>query len=179
MTAVETLENDDAAVSVKSVREVIGSGSYTTISKHLQEIEEERSRPLTAPDPIRALLTETADHLWTEAVKTASQQFDAERSKLQAAVETAEKDSADAKSEIERLESVEAEAKKTIEARDARITAFQTELENASAETAEARRQAAASDARAQTLEKIVEKFSARPNDAREPAKGNLPANTA
>ncbi len=75
--AVAELEADGINVSTKSVRNHLGSGSFTTIQTFLAELDEERHALIPAPENVRSALLDTADLVWTRAVEQASRAHDA------------------------------------------------------------------------------------------------------
>lgn len=72
--AIDTLLQRQESPSVQKVREVLGTGSFTTISAHLREWrarrEERKDVPpaRSMPEPLRQL----AEHLWEQAQETAN-----------------------------------------------------------------------------------------------------------
>ncbi len=62
--AVEELERQGKAVSVKKIREYLGSGSLTTISKYYKEYQSERDSFIQSDIDMTSLLSEIdAEHL--------------------------------------------------------------------------------------------------------------------
>ena len=69
--AARDLEDTGRKVTVSNVREIVGSGSYSTISTFLQEYQEAKStndRPAPEmPDSVRV----ATERLWTEVYQVA------------------------------------------------------------------------------------------------------------
>lgn len=73
--AVDTLLKQQEAPSVQKIREVLGTGSFTTISEHLREWRSRREERRDVPPPqgMPAELVSLAEELWTKAQEAAAE----------------------------------------------------------------------------------------------------------
>lgn len=103
--AAEQLARDGQAVTVSAVREVIGSGSFSTINGYLGKWKEsgDRSKPGDAPD-MPETVGRAMRQLWAAAWKEAQDGIKAERDALEAARRDMERERRDMAHEITRLE---------------------------------------------------------------------------
>ena len=78
VVAVGQLRNEQRPITSGAVREVLGTGSYTTIQKYLSEVlDQEHSRQESAPT-IPSGLSDQGSHLVRKIWETASQMAQAE-----------------------------------------------------------------------------------------------------
>lgn len=89
--AIDALLAKGEAPSVHKVREVLGTGSFTTISEHLREwrTRREESRDLPPPHGMPEALQELAESLWEKAQASASEALAHYREEAEGRVETA------------------------------------------------------------------------------------------
>ncbi|MGR8932476.1 MAG: DNA-binding protein [Gammaproteobacteria bacterium] len=103
--AAEALLQEGRGVTVSSLRERLGSGSYTTISTHLSKWREvnDNRRPADIPE-IPSSVDNALRHVWALAWKEAQDRIKAEREGLDAARREMEREKKDLEGEIVRLE---------------------------------------------------------------------------
>ena len=102
---IRELESEGKTVSVTSIRERLGSGSYSTIGVVLAEWRKEQAKAvLPAVPAIPEGVTHLARHLWAEAWKAADSVHEPEREKFQRERAEHERLRAEMGQEIARLE---------------------------------------------------------------------------
>jgi len=103
--AASELMDEGTAPTVQSVRERIGSGSYTTITPLLNQWREEhaKSTPANVPD-IPEAVQAAFGKVWRTASLSAQAELDTERKALEAMRREMEREQADMAAEIDRLE---------------------------------------------------------------------------
>lgn len=103
--AAEALLQEGQGVTVSSVRERLGSGSYTTINAHLGKWREanDNRRPADIPE-IPPSVDNALRHVWALAWKEAQERIKTEREGLDAARREMEREKKDLEGEIVRLE---------------------------------------------------------------------------
>lgn len=89
--AIDALLAKGEAPSVHKVREVLGTGSFTTISEHLREwrARREENRDLPPPRGMPEALQELAESLWEKAQASANESLAHYRQEAEGRVETA------------------------------------------------------------------------------------------
>lgn len=103
--AVETLMQTGDSVTVSSVREHLGSGSYSTISTHLAKWREANDNRKTPDYPDMPDNVDKAfRQVWAMSWKNAQETIQAEREALVAARKQMEQEQQDMATEIARLE---------------------------------------------------------------------------
>ena len=81
---ISKLDAEGKAISVTSIRERLGSGSYSTFSAVLAEWRKERAKAVLPTVPaIPEGVTHLVEHLWAEAWKAADGVHEPEREKFQ------------------------------------------------------------------------------------------------
>jgi len=118
------------------VRQALGGGSFTTIQPILREWKDKRSeKPASAqvsvPDDIRGMLDGLAAQIWAKASAKAGEDLKALKDGMQARLEEAEAERADAAAEVERLEAETKGQKEKIDAKDDDIKSLRTALQAA------------------------------------------------
>ncbi|QSA99327.1 DNA-binding protein [Methylococcus sp. EFPC2] len=113
--AAEQLLQSGQAVTVSAVREVIGSGSFSTINVMLGKWKEtnDHRRPTDAPDMPESV-ARAMRQLWGAAWKEAQDGIKAEREALEAARRDMERERRDMAAEISRLETENAAQAETM-----------------------------------------------------------------
>lgn len=104
-TAADELREEGIAPTVQSVRERIGSGSYTTINAHLSAWRKEHAGAAVAdipaiPDKVQAAFAQ----IWATAARGAQEGLEMQREALEAAQREMDRERASMAEEIERLE---------------------------------------------------------------------------
>ena len=99
------LSGEGISPTVQSVRERIGTGSYSTISGYLTAWRDEHAAQVPANIPDRPEKVEKAfEQIWATAALAAQEGVKIEREALEAARREMEQERAEMKAEIERLE---------------------------------------------------------------------------
>src|SRR5512135_3807210 len=81
---ISELEAEKKGLSVTSIRERLGSGSYSTLSAVLAEWRKERAKAVLPTVPaIPEGVTHLVEHLWAEAWKAADSVHEPERQAFQ------------------------------------------------------------------------------------------------
>ncbi|MGM0915292.1 MAG: DNA-binding protein [Pseudomonadota bacterium] len=101
--AIDELLTRGDAPSVQKIREVLGTGSYTTISEHLRAWRQQREENRDVPPPrgMPAALQELAEGLWRQAQESANQALTHYREEADRKVEQAHEAAADAHRQAE------------------------------------------------------------------------------
>lgn len=101
--AIDDLLARGEAPSVQKVREVLGTGSFTTISEHLREwrTRREENRDVPPPRGMPAALQELAEALWQKAEESANAALAHYREEADGRVEAAEARVAEARRQAE------------------------------------------------------------------------------
>jgi chromosome segregation ATPase len=103
--AATALREEGTAPTVQAVRNRIGSGSFSTINRHLSEWREENAGQAVADIPdIPDTVQEAFRRIWVRASQSAQEGFDAQREALEAMRQEMERERASMAEEIERLE---------------------------------------------------------------------------
>jgi DNA anti-recombination protein RmuC len=168
--AAEQLAQSGQAVTVAAVREVIGSGSFSTINAWLAKWKEsgDRGRPLDVPEmpePVGRAMRQ----LWAAAWKEAQSGIKAEREALESARRDMERERRDMTAEITRLETeIGTQAEELARLRDQleAETAARAKLEEAAnslrIENARLDERAKGADSRNEELRRELEQLHAR-----------------
>jgi hypothetical protein len=168
--AAEQLLQMGQAVTVSSVREVIGSGSFSTINAWLAKWKEtgDRSKPADVPE-MPETVARGVRHLWASAWNEAQGGIKAEREALEAARRDMEREQRAMAAEIARLESENAAqaedfdrvtaalAEKTLALAEADKAASALRIENARLDE-----RAKAAETRAEELRQELERLHTR-----------------
>lgn len=144
--AVDSLLQRQETPSVQKVREILGTGSYTTISDHLREwrARREERRDVPPPQGMPAELQQLAEELWRQAQQAASENLSHYREEADRQVEAAQERVAEALRRAEDAEQRES-------ALAAHLSSTEQRLQQCSAEGARM-------EAAAQNLEQQAEK---------------------
>ncbi len=121
--AASALQDEGIAPTVKAVRQRIGSGSFSTISSHLDDWKSEHvgQNPANIPEmPEKVMLA--FQQVWATAAKAAHENVDTQRQSLEAMRREMDQDKADMSAEIEQLE-------KALEETAAKVGELEKELE--------------------------------------------------
>ena len=104
--AIDTLLKRGEAPSVHKVREVLGTGSFTTISEHLREWRTQRDENRDQPPPgsMPEALQELAEALWEKAQASANESLAHYRAEAESRVESAQAEAAEARRQAEDAE---------------------------------------------------------------------------
>ncbi len=125
--------------TVMRVREVLGTGSTTTINQHLQQFHLERRRnPSELPPDVPVGLMKAVEHFWQTAVTLAQTRLQAEREQIaaQVAALTAERDAAHDQQrqtahELQREQALTAQFQLRLQERETLTADLQTRLQRA------------------------------------------------
>ena len=136
---ISELDAEGKAVSVTSIRERLGSGSYSTFSAVLAEWRKERAEAVLPTVPaIPEGVSHLVGHLWAEAWKAADSIFDPERQAFQRERAEHEQLRAEKDQEIARLEAELSRVEAERESARAALTKAGEELERERVERAKA-----------------------------------------
>ena len=96
--AIDTLLTRGDTPSVQRIREVLGTGSFTTISEHfrLWRTEREQNRDVPPPKGVPEVVVTVASELWREAQEVANQALVHYREDANRQVESAQQEAAEA-----------------------------------------------------------------------------------
>ncbi|MFZ0256523.1 MAG: DNA-binding protein [Gammaproteobacteria bacterium] len=135
--AADALVGEGIDPSIVNVKARIGAGSYTTVKKFLDRWKQEReaknaAAPPTPPE-LEATGQEFTRRLWIQASTAAGEVAAAARAAAAAEIAAIRQDLNDARSEIARLEALEAEQAERLRHSEARLR--KTELQLAEART--------------------------------------------
>jgi len=188
--AASALLEEGTAATVQAVRERIGSGSYTTVTRHLDEWRKEHAgqAPTHIPDMPEKVMG-AFHQVWATAAKAAQEDVDTQRQALEAMRREMEQDKADMAAEIARLEKALDEAggrgerqaeelAKEREARaekDERITALT--VENARLDERVKAAKGRGDELKGQ-LERLEDKLAAQTPKSRQPRRAAKPKTT-
>lgn len=134
--AIDTLLQRQEAPSVQKVREVLGTGSFTTISEHLREWRKRREQRKDLP-PSRGMpepLQRLAETLWEQAQDAANKGLAHYRQEADGQVTEAQEAVADAVRRAEDAEQRESAVSAHLARLDERLTEQTTELVRSQAE---------------------------------------------
>jgi hypothetical protein len=104
LSMIQTLQASGEDVTVHSVREALGSGSFSTISPIVKKWRSEKAGNLVAPQVIQSLMSDMADQIWTQAEAAAAKRFAGEKFELEQRIEELLADDVENNKEIQRLE---------------------------------------------------------------------------
>lgn len=134
--AIDTLLKRQEAPSVQKVREVLGTGSFTTISEHLREWRSRKEQRKDQP-PSRSMpppLQELAEKLWEQAQETANDGLAHYRQEADGQVGKAQEASAEAVRRAEDAEQRESALSGHLARLDERLAEHTSELARSKAE---------------------------------------------
>lgn len=97
--AIDTLLARGDTPSVQRIREVLGTGSFTTISEHFRSwrIEREQNRDVPPPKGVPEVIVNVVSELWREAQEVANQTLVHYREEANRQVESAQQEAAEAR----------------------------------------------------------------------------------
>src|SRR5512135_1396554 len=136
---IRELDAEGKSISVTSIRERLGSGSYSTLSAVLGEWRKERAKAVLPTVPaIPEGVTHLVEHLWAEAWKAADSVHEPERQAFQRERAEHEQLRAEKDQEIARLEAELSRVEAERESARAALTKAGEELERERVERAKA-----------------------------------------
>ncbi len=168
--AAEQLAQSGQAVTVSAVREVIGSGSFSTINGYLAKWKDstDKGKAADVPDMPEAV-GRAMRHLWGAAWNEAQSGIKAEREGLEAARREMERERRDMAQEIARLEAENAaqgdelaRLKEQLTAETAAKTKAEAELNTLRVENARLDERAKAAESRGDELRQELGQLNAR-----------------
>ncbi|MBC7532312.1 MAG: DNA-binding protein [Oligoflexus sp.] len=132
----DALNDKGQKPTLDRVRQMLGGGSFTTIQPILREWKDKRSEelvsgPAAVPDDIRGMLDGLATQIWAKASTKAGEDLKALREGMQARLDEAEQEKADAAAEVLRLETETVAQKEKIEASAEEMQSLRTALQAA------------------------------------------------
>jgi chromosome segregation ATPase len=146
--AAQELDDEGRPVTVTTVRDKLGKGSYTTIADALKEWHADQEKKQTADAPeIPEVLTRLMDRMWSEAWKIAHKVTESEREALVRARTQLDQERQEMSVEIGRLE-------KELSAAQKELASERTKREAASADLSQCQVGSARLEGRTQELEK-------------------------
>ena len=158
---ISELDAEGKAVSVTSIRERLGSGSYSTFSAVLAEWRRERAKAVLPTVPAMPEgVSHLVEHLWAEAWKAADSIYEPERQVFQRERAEHEQLRAEKDQEIARLEAELSRVEAERESARAALTKAGEELERERVERAKA--ESTARTLQAELTELRVESRQAR-----------------
>lgn len=168
--AAEQLAQSGQAVTVSAVREVIGSGSFSTINGYLAKWKDSTDKGKAADVPdIPDAVGRSMRHLWGAAWNEAQSGIKAEREGLEAARREMERERRDMAQEIARLEAENAaqgdelaKLKEQLATESAARSKAETELNAIKIENARLDERAKAAESRGDELRQELAQLNAR-----------------
>lgn len=159
--AIDDLLARGESPSVQKVREVLGTGSFTTISDHLREwrTRREENRDVPPPRGMPAALQELAEALWQKAQEGANQALAHYREEADGRVEAAEERVAEARRQAEDASQREAALAAHLTATEQRLEERSTALARCEAERDQHAAQAHRLETRHAELEGLLERI--------------------
>ena len=177
--AIEALREDNHPVTVSSVRDQLGSGSYSTISTHLAAWREANDKSKSSDHPdMPENVNKAFRQVWAMAWKEAQSTIQAEREALALARQQMEQDRKDMAGEISRLE-VENTAQgdkikkegELLSEKDKELSEAQNALNNLKIENARLDERAKSAESRAGELKEELDKLHDRLREVTEKQK--------
>ncbi|WP_040460768.1 DNA-binding protein, partial [Vreelandella stevensii] len=97
--AIDTLLSRGDTPSVQRIRDVLGTGSFTTISEHFRtwRAAREQNRDVPPPKGVPEVVVNVASELWREAQELANEALSHYREEANRQVESAKQDAAEAR----------------------------------------------------------------------------------
>lgn len=134
--AIDALLAKGEAPSVHKVREVLGTGSFTTISEHLREWRTQREENRDQPPPrgMPPALQELAEGLWEKAQAAANEALAHYRQEADGRVETAREEALEASRRAEDAEQRESALSAHLASTEQRLAEQSGELARREAE---------------------------------------------
>lgn len=159
--AIDDLLARGESPSVQKVREVLGTGSFTTISEHLREWRRRREENRDVPPPrgMPAALQELAEALWQKAQESANAALAHYREEADGRVEAAETRVAEARRQAEDASQREAALAAHLTATEQRLEERSAALAHCEAERDQLDSQARRLESRRAELEGLLERI--------------------
>lgn len=128
--AIDELLARGDAPSVQKIREILGTGSYTTISDHLRNWRQQREENRDVPPPrgMPAALQELAEGLWRQAQESANEALRHYREEADRKVDKADQAAADARRQAEDARQREAALASHLAGTEQRLAELSAEL---------------------------------------------------
>ena len=122
------LRDRGQTVTVQTVRQVLGAGSFTTVAQHLRawRAHTEAPPPLVLPPAIEAAATQALTAVWTAACTLARQEIETIRARAATEEQVAQAAIQEALQEVTRLEACVRETEATRQAQAAAIEEWRT-----------------------------------------------------
>ncbi|MGM0857193.1 MAG: DNA-binding protein [Pseudomonadota bacterium] len=145
--AIDTLLTRGDTPSVQRIREVLGTGSYTTISEHFRQwrIERENNRDVPPPKGVPEAVASLAGELWKEALEAAQQALHHYREEADRQIEAARLEANDADQRAANAEQRETALAEHLRHTETRVEALSRDL--AASQSDEARWRAQSDEA--------------------------------
>ncbi|SDN10907.1 DNA-binding protein [Vreelandella arcis] len=142
--AVDTLLSRGDTPSVQRIREVLGTGSFTTISEHFRQwrAEREQNRDVPPPQGLPTSVVNIATELWKEALEAAHQALLHYREEADRQVEAAQREASDADLRAANAEQRESALAEHLRHTESRVEALNRDLAASQADEAYWRAQA-------------------------------------
>ncbi|WP_445004499.1 DNA-binding protein [Halomonas mongoliensis] len=159
--AIDDLLARGESPSVQKVREVLGTGSFTTISEHLREwrTRREENRDVPPPRGMPAALQELAEALWQKAEESANAALAHYREEADGRVEAAEARVAEARRQAEDASQREAALAAHLTATEQRLEERSAALAHCEAERDQLDRHVRRLESRCAELEGLLERI--------------------
>ena len=144
--------------SVQTVRDALGSGSYSTITKYLQVWRDQREKAAAVvdlPERVEAAYRKAASSAWSEATRLAGEQVAIVKDQMEQERVKHIREADEAVSEIERLE-------KLIQEAEVRVNQYSKELEELRSNERYLIDQAARAEAQRESVAKDVDRITLR-----------------
>lgn len=144
--------------SVQTVRDALGSGSYSTITKYLQVWRDQREKAAAVvdlPERVEAAYRKAAASAWSEATRLAGEQVAIVKDQMEQERVKHIREADEAVSEIERLE-------KLIQEAEVRVNQYSKELEELRSNERYLIDQAARAEAQRESVAKDVDRITLR-----------------
>ncbi len=127
--AASDLRDRGQTVTVQSVRQVLGAGSFTTVAQHLRAWRAHTEAPpsVDLPPAIAAAATQALTAVWAAACTLARQEIDAIRAQAATQEQAAQAAVQEALQEVARLEACVREAETTLHAQTSAIEEWRTQ----------------------------------------------------
>lgn len=128
--AIDTLLARGDTPSVQRIREVLGTGSFTTISEHFRNwrIEREQNRDVPPPKGVPEVIVNVATELWREAQEVANQALVHYREDANRQVESAQQEAAEALQQTANAQQRESALAEHLRHTEQRLEALNREL---------------------------------------------------
>ncbi len=161
--AAGALQEEGTSATVQAVRERIGSGSYTTINRHLDDWRKEHAGQAPANLPAMPEKVMGAfQQVWATAAKAAQDEVETQRQALEAMRREMAKEQADMGAEIQRLEQALDEAGRKVEGLKRKLETERKGRAEAGEQVTALRIENARLDERAKAAEGRVVEFKAQ-----------------